>query len=45
MKWMMSPLDPRAMQLMMAPVNPNLYMGWMGASMNPVPTVTCGRVS
>jgi hypothetical protein len=34
-KWMMSPLDPRAMQLMTAPLNPNLYMGWMGASMNP----------
>jgi hypothetical protein len=35
MKWMMSPLDPRSMQLMMAPINPNMYMGMMGASMNP----------
>jgi hypothetical protein len=32
---MMSPLDPKAMQLMTAPMNPNLYLGWTGAMMNP----------
>jgi len=35
MKWMMSPLDPRAMQLMTAPMNPAMYTGWMNSSMNP----------
>jgi hypothetical protein len=35
LKWMMAPLDPRWIQAMMAPLNPNLYMGWLGASINP----------
>jgi len=32
---MMAPMDPRAMQVMMAPANPALYNNWMNTTMNP----------
>jgi hypothetical protein len=33
--WMSAPMNPAAMNTMMAPMNPNMYTNWMGAGMNP----------
>jgi hypothetical protein len=35
MKWLTAPVDPRNLNLMMQPLNPNLYTGWLGATVNP----------
>ena len=35
MKWLMAPIDPRVLQMMMVPQNPNVYMNWAVAPMAP----------
>jgi hypothetical protein len=35
MKWLTAPMDPRNLNLMMAPLNPAMYTGWMGATVDP----------
>jgi hypothetical protein len=35
MNWALAPLSPANMNLMMAPLNPNLYTQWAAASADP----------
>jgi hypothetical protein len=35
MRWAMASLDPKVLNLMLQSINPNAYLGWLGATMNP----------